>query len=576
MGYIIRMPQMGMSMDEGTVVEWVIDVGQPAEEGEVIVVVESEKTSNEVEAREDGELRRILVDEDGVVEPGAPIGIFAAPDEDITSLEAEVADETGGTADASGGSEVTTPDARSTSSDRDGSPDAADVKATPGARQLAEAEGIDLASVDGTGPEGVIVESDVAAAQQASAGSAAEVRATPGARQLAEDRNVDLAAIDGTGPEGVVTEADIPEPGSGGVTQTVAETRELSGMQRTISERLSESARSAVHVTLNRSFDTATLSETVADAKAAGLDVSMTDLLIKAVGSALDTHPAFNATFRDGTHRLIEERNIGVAVDIEEGLVTPVIPSVSERSVEAVNATRRTLTEKVQAGEFDMDDLTGGTFTISNLGVFGVDHFDPIIDPPQIAILGVGRIRDDGTMTLSLSFDHRVVNGADAARFLDTLCGTLTDRTALTAFFDAALDEETLAPREVRVESAGGLSGRYRTAHGAVAFDEPEDVGGSGSAPSPVDHFLGALGSCLSLSVRQMASRDDVAMGAVRCTVNGSPAHGSLEAIDVHLGLETDADDAAVETVVTKAERACYVAGTLSAELAVSVEWERV
>jgi pyruvate dehydrogenase E2 component (dihydrolipoamide acetyltransferase) len=243
-----------------------------------------------------------------------------------------------------------------------------------------------------------------------------------------------------------------------------------------------------------------------------------------------------------------------------------------------------------------MDDLSGGTFTISNLGVFGIDDFDPIINPPEVAILGVGRIRDDDSMTLSLSFDHRVVNGADAARFLDTLVGTLTDASALADFYEADVDAAAVdvedagaaaasatgsdadaptEPRDVRVENPEGYAGRYRTAFGDVAFDEPEDHGGSGTAPSPVDHLLGALGSCLSLSVRAMASRDDVPVGEVSCDVRGSPDGGPLKRVAVELELETDADEDAVETVVTKAERACHVNRALSEDLPVSLKWSR-
>ena len=131
--------------------------------------------------------------------------------------------------------------------------------------------------------------------------------------------------------------------------------------------------------------------------------------------------------------------NVGVAVDVDGGLVTPVVPDVRTKSAEEVAALRGALTERALAGEFTSEDLAGGTFTVTNLGMFGVDSFDPVINPPETAILGVGRVRENGTMTLSLSFDHRVVNGADAARYLDDLVGTLTDPGTLVSFFDADL-----------------------------------------------------------------------------------------------------------------------------------------
>jgi len=544
MGYVIRMPQLGMSMDEGTVVEWRFDEGDTVEEGTVVAIVESEKAANDVEAREDGTVRAILVSEGDTVEPGTPIGIVADADEDLNAYEAEIGADIEARTDAG-------PDAGST-----------------GAEGSTAATGTDADAAGGTD----------------SPDRTGNVKATPGARRLAEQEGIDLAAVDGTGPQGVVTDDDVESylesaaeaDESGGTVRTVVESGELSGVQRTVSERLSESAATAVHVTLNRSFDAGTVRAVADAADGTAADVSITDLLIKAAAETLSSFPEFNALFEDGEHKLIEEVNVGVATDIEDGLVTPVIPAADGKSVEALHRIRARLGERVQSGEYTMDDLSGGTFTVSNLGPYGVDDFDPVINPPEIAILGVGRIRDDGAMTLSLSFDHRVVNGADAARFLDALVSTLTDRTALVGFFGTELSVEGgPSDREIRIDTAEGLSGRYRTAYGDVAFDEPQSVGGSGSAPSPVDHLLGALGSCLSLSVRTQAERDDVAIGAIETAVHGSPEHGPLESVELELELETDADEGAIEKAVTKGEHACYVARTLSDDVPVDVEWTR-
>lgn len=591
MGYVIRMPQLGMSMEQGLIVEWTVDEGDEVVDGDVIAIVESEKTQAEVEAREDGVLGRILIEANMVVEPGDPIGILVGPGEAVTEYEdgldvpeplpaAALGDtDTGTGEDASRGSGTA---ADSPDGDGGGEP-AAEVKATPGARQLAEDEGIDLTQVDGTGPQGVITDEDVN--RVADAGTDEAARATPGARQRAEELGLDLTGIDGSGPQGVITEDDVEaaiEAGAsagGGATRTVTEARPLSGMQRTIADRLSESYGEAVHVTLNRSFDTSALTATVTAAREAGVTVSITDLLVKAVGAALSAHPAFNAVFEDEEHRLIEEVNVGVAVDIDRGLVTPVIGTVTEKTADEVNTVRRNLTDRVQSGAFTMDDLEGGTFTISNLGMFGVDHFDPIINPPQVAILGVGRTRDDGEMTLSLSFDHRVVNGADAARFLDTVVETATSPQVLEEYFDADVavaggrDAET---REIHVESTG-FSGSYEVAGlgGQTPFDEPLDMGGSGLAPTPVEHLLGALGACLSLAVRSMADRDDIAVGTVACDVDGTPDHGPVESADVTVRIESDADADAVDRAVTKAVRACYVERAIGDEVTVSVDWER-
>ena len=430
MGYVIRMPQMGMEMDEGEVVEWAVEEGEAVDEDEVVAVVESEKATNEVEAREAGTLRRIVVPEGGTVEPGTPVGILAGPDEDLSEYETEIEDadaaDDGGSAASAGASD----DGASSAAGGGGS-GAAVAAASTGDGQRASGQGTSASERD--------------------TGDAGDVRATPGAQQFASEEGIDLAAVAGTGPQGVVIEDDVEDylkettpdaaaaADSGAATRTVSEARQLSGIQQTISDRLGESYRNAVHVTVKREFDATALRNVSAAADAAGADVSMTDLLVRAAGAELAARPAFNALFEDGEHRPIEEVNIGVAVDVEAGLITPVVPRVDAKSVEAVADARGRLTDRALSGEFTSDDLAGGTFTITNLGPFGVDSFDPVINPPEVAILGVGRVRNDGAMTLSLSFDHRVLNGADAAKFLDGLVGTLTDALALAAFFETDL-----------------------------------------------------------------------------------------------------------------------------------------
>ena len=463
MAYLVRMPQMGMSMDEGTVVEWAVEEGGAIEAGETLVSVESEKSQADVEAREDGVLRRIITEPGDIVGPGDAIGIVGGPDEDISELEAEVEGlEPSEPPEPSGSTEAAEAETGST----------ADVKATPGARELAAERGVSLAGLDGSGPGGAITERDVRAAAAeadepapaatASIGGATtqrEYRATPGARKAAEEVGVALAPLEGTGPGGAIIEDDVraaaeaatepadaepaepaaperatePAPAEG---PRVSERRPLSGAQATVSRRLGESYRNAVHVTLNRSFDTAAMDEHVDAARTLGMDHGFTDLILKAAADALREHPAFNAHFEDGEHVIYEDVNIGVAVDTDGDLLTPVLRNVDEMGIRELRSARAELTERVQAGEFSMDDLEGGTFTVSNLGMFGVDDFDPIINPPQVAILGVGRRRDDATMTLSLSFDHRVQNGAAAAKFLATIVEHLTDQASLSAYVE--------------------------------------------------------------------------------------------------------------------------------------------
>ncbi len=224
----------------------------------------------------------------------------------------------------------------------------------------------------------------------------------------------------------------------GPAPRTVREERSLSPMRKTIANRLQESYQEAVHVTVSREVDAEGL---LAAADAAGptdgsdgdsVDPSMMDVLLCALSETLDAHPAFNATFEDGTHRTYTEHNVGVAVDIDEGLVTPVVADIGSKSLGEIAADRQQLTGQVKDGEYSMSTFKGGTFTVSNLGPLGVNSFNPVINPPEIAILGVGRVTEDivpdgdgitrqHRLTFDLSFDHRVVDGADAARFLETL-----------------------------------------------------------------------------------------------------------------------------------------------------------
>ncbi len=226
--------------------------------------------------------------------------------------------------------------------------------------------------------------------------------------------------------------------------RTTLEDRSLSPMRQTIADRLQQSYQEAVHVTVSRDVDAealVTAAEAAGDDANGSVDPSVTDLLLCALSETLDAHPAFNATFEDGTHRIHEEHNVGVAVDLEDGLVTPVLADVGSKSLQEIARDRRQLTERVTDGDYTMSTFKGGTFTVSNLGTLGVDSFTPVINPPEVAILGVGRITEravpdgDGvefrrTTTLDLSFDHRVVDGADAARFLDTLAGNLGEAEA--------------------------------------------------------------------------------------------------------------------------------------------------
>ncbi|MFC4437039.1 MULTISPECIES: 2-oxo acid dehydrogenase subunit E2 [Natrialbaceae] len=603
MGYVVRMPKLGLEMERGELLEWTIGEGSTVEEGEVIAEVESEKSVAEVEARENGVLHRTYLEEGESVPPGTPIGIVAPADGDTGDLESEATADLEATDEAS-----TDPSDSATDDERDpaaeieratgSQPTAADRKISPRARKRAEELDVDLDRVEGTGYDGAVTEDDVEnAAGSGGKRGEPDVDASPRARKRAEELGVDLATVDGTGFQGSITEADV-EDAAGSTDdfgRNLVEERPFDGMRRTIASRLGESYREAVHVTVHREADAEELFATADAADASlGTDVSVQDVLLLAVSAALEEHPAFNATFEDDVHRIWTEHNVGVAVDIDQGLIAPVLRDVGGKSLESIATERRDLVRAATEGAYTMNELQGGTFTVTNLGVLGVESFDPIINPPQVAILGVGAVAEtpvqDATdevewqrrLPLDLSFDHRVVDGADAARFLETLVDHLEDPWPLLpdeigreCTESAAIDGPEMPGRAVTARNPEGMGGTIEAGSFEWSFDEPEDAGGSETGPTPVDVFLGALASCLSLSVRFQADKRDASVDAIDVTTDADPERGSVERLEATVRLETDADDETVDRIVDLGERGCHVSQLLRDDLSVEITWER-
>lgn len=472
MAYIIKMPKLGMGMNEGTLLEWFVSLGDEVTEGDVIAEIESEKTVAEIAASEDGVLRGVYVSAGETVDPGAALGIVAEQGADIGALEAKIDREPVDpeTADASATASGREGDAVASASDGE-SGQSDRIRASPKAKQRASELNVALAEVQGSGPKGAIILSDVEtaavdsgpasvgaglgdSADSGAPGETTAIEATPKARRRARSLGVDLGSVNGSGPNGAVTASDLPAvegdtvdatPGSSvtklgepAVLSPIVE-RELGGMRQTIATRLGQSYREAVHVTVHRRID---MEEALAATKVVDeyldADASVTDVVLVALSATLEQHPEFNARFEDGVHRIYDQQNVGVAVDIENGLITPVLSGVGARSLEEIARGRREITDRALSGDYSAADLSGGTFTVSNLGVLGVDSFTPIINPPEVAILGVDSITerpvrgDDGVEFrrfggFDLSFDHRIVDGADAARFLNTLATSLAD-----------------------------------------------------------------------------------------------------------------------------------------------------
>jgi len=564
MGYIVRLPGLGMQQDRATLVAWHVDLGEPVTAGELIAEIETEKTVIEIEAKENGVLRRRYAEVGDERTPNEPLGLVAKADSDISSLKPEI-DDSVVDADTTSRSESGPDD--SGVADADTETEKSETwKISPRARRRAEELGINPTAVDASG----------------SAVSVEDIEATAEA-------------------------PDAPSSGSaaGGEqevrpTRTLREKRPLSEMRRTIAERLGTSYREAVHVTVEQTVEAERLIAAADTAESAlNADVDVMDVLLIALSATLAEHPEFNATLTDQSLSIHEEHNIGIAVNGDRGLVVPVLADVSAQSIEEIARRRRELTQLVREDEFTSSDLEGGTFTVSNLGPMGVESFDPIINPPQVAILAVNTFRQrpqpDGergvqfteVLPLGLSFDHRAVDGADAARFLETLAGHVEDpwpllpdtvehsadyasRNGVNRQRGTTTHGESLPNRHATAHSASGTSGTVET--GSLSCDY-----GREALPEPVDLFLASVASCLSLSIRHQAKMRELEVDRVRVESDAHPQSGSVESVDVSVRIAApDISDDTLARVIENGERACHVAELLRDDLPVELEWKRI
>jgi pyruvate dehydrogenase E2 component (dihydrolipoamide acetyltransferase) len=415
-----RMPQLGLTMTEGVVSKWLKSVGDHVAIGDPLVEVETDKITNQIEASAEGVLLAILVPSGGTAPVKAPIALIGQPGETVE------------TAGQSGVDILPAPLAEPAGPPPGGATDvsarAADdgwIKASPIARRLAGEKGIELSRLTGTGPGGRIVERDVLAFAGRS-----RPRVTPLAAKVAAEHGVDLAAMSS---DGRITSREVlamtAKPAAAAVPADVAGTP-LAGMRRVIAERMSASWSAAPHVSMTVETDMSeatNLKQRLSEAT--GAKVSFTEIVVRCAARALTEFGAVNASLIDGLLYRHADVHIGVAVALDDGLIVPVVRHAAGKSVSRLGAEIRELTEKARQGRLAPDEVTGGTFTVTNLGMYGVDHFTPIINQPESAILGVCRVVERQVvrqgaagfrpmMNLCLSFDHRVVDGSVAARFL--------------------------------------------------------------------------------------------------------------------------------------------------------------
>ncbi|HEX5928253.1 MAG TPA: dihydrolipoamide acetyltransferase family protein [Solirubrobacterales bacterium] len=405
----IVMPRLSDSMEEGTVLSWLKQVGDEIAVGDEIVEIETDKANMAYESDVAGTLTEILAEEGATLAIGTPIARIGGDGEGPAAATAGPVAEAsptvlgGEAASAPRGAPASTPpageavEADGASADR--------VKASPVARRIAKEKGIDLSAIAGSGPGGRIVKKDVKEAASAAG----------------EPAPTEAPAEAATGPVS-------PETAKGEVT-----VEEPSKLQSTIARRMSESKATAPHFYLEAEIDMSRAVEARARLKGAAGEgevvPSFNDMIVKACALALREHPRANGAYRDGRFELYSRVNVGVAVAARDSLVVPTVFDADRKGLRQIAADSRALAEKVRDGQITPPELSGGTFTVSNLGMYGIDSFSAVINPPQAAILAVGAIKErpvvrGGELTtahllaVTLACDHRILYGAPAAEFL--------------------------------------------------------------------------------------------------------------------------------------------------------------
>ena len=388
----IMMPKLSDTMEEGVILKWLRKEGDKIKQGEIIAEIESDKADMELEAYDSGVLRKIVVPEGGKAPIGGLIAVIGEADEDIASLLSGAAP-------------------------------------APAPKKSETHPSVSL------GP--------LASSSTTSQPTDGKTKASPLARRLAGENKIDLARISGSGPQGRVVRRDLENlmagkgqtaiPASRPIIPGTSEDVELSPIRKTIAKRMAESKTTAPHFyeTIEVDMDPAITFRdqinTVTELK-----LSFTDIVIKATATALMDHPCVNATYLGDKMRQYHFAHIGIAVALEEGLVTPILRNCEQKRLDQINTELRDLADRARSRKLKPEEYTGATFTISNLGMFGVEQFAAIVNPPEGAILAVGTIVEKPvvkngqivighTMKMTLSSDHRIIDGAVSARFLQDL-----------------------------------------------------------------------------------------------------------------------------------------------------------
>ncbi|CZR98456.1 MULTISPECIES: dihydrolipoamide acetyltransferase family protein [unclassified Clostridioides] len=413
----VKMPKFGLSMEDGTIGTWLIEEGTIVNKGDELLEIETDKITNTVEATEDGVLRKILFEEGEVVNCGEIICIIADANEDISGLNPTV----------------------KTNIEKE--------EDTPSLEQIIEVKNLEI-----------------------------EKRITPRAKKIAEEKGIDYSNIEGTGIHGAITIDDLKNFMNKNLEEKVIETNQsevvekgvrqdatsipqiksakttirendvvtkMTQMQNIIAKKMHESLLTTAQTTIATELEITNLTKVYKSLKEkyknAGIKLSYTALIIKAVAQALENHPKLRTQVFDENHfKINDEINVGVAVDIPNGLVVPVIKNANLKDLRTICIELSDLSEKAKNNQLNQDEMSNGTITITNLGMFGITYFTPVLNTPESAILGIGSIIEKvlvkegafyagSVMNMSLTHDHRVVDGAPGARFLQEVTQNLLD-----------------------------------------------------------------------------------------------------------------------------------------------------
>jgi pyruvate dehydrogenase E2 component (dihydrolipoamide acetyltransferase) len=429
----VTMPRLSDSMEEGTILKWIVEEGGEVKRGEPLCEIETDKANMTYEADTDGTLIEIVVQEGDTVELGEVIARIGDAGESTQSQEEESADEEPEAEEAPEAEAQEEPEPASASSNG-AERDDERAKASPVARRVANELGIDIADVQGTGPGGRILKADVEKAADEDGGAPEkQEEAAPAPKQEKKKEKKEKKAKKKEEKAAAEVEAkpQQPEPAGDAGNRGEMQVQELTRLQRTVSRRMAESKATAPDFALEVEIDMSLCVELRARLKEVeDKPPSFNDMVVKACANALREHPRVNAAYRDGKFELYSRVNVGVAVAANDALVVPTVFDADTKSLGEISRTVQSLATKVRDGQITPPELSGGTFTVSNLGMYGIDRFSAVINPPQAAILAVGSLKkkpvvDDGgrivardMMSATLICDHRILYGADGAKFL--------------------------------------------------------------------------------------------------------------------------------------------------------------